>query len=145
MKTYVGVVLTKPDGSVLVQLRDDNPNIDYPNQWSTIGGLKEKYETSTIAALRELEEETGHRVVEGELRPLIEDTFEKPGGERVKRIVYLGPYDGKQQINTNEGQEIRFLSQGELESLPNIINIDLPLLKKASEIALSTTDVEREN
>jgi ADP-ribose pyrophosphatase YjhB (NUDIX family) len=145
MKTYVGVVLTKSDGSVLAQLRDDNPNIDFPNQWSTVGGLRKKNETSINAAQRELEAETDYRVVEDELKPLIEDTFEKPSGEAVKRVVYWGLYDGERQIKTNEGQEIRFLSRRELGSLPNIIKIDLPILKNASEKSISKTDIEREN
>ena len=45
------------DASFLLQLRDDVPEIMYPNQWSFFGGGIEQDETPWQALQRELEEE----------------------------------------------------------------------------------------
>lgn len=45
------------NGEVLLQHRDDKPDIASPNLWGTFGGRSEKGETLDIAMLRELDEE----------------------------------------------------------------------------------------
>lgn len=60
MKIVCTIVLMKKNGDVLLQLRDDIPNIDEPNTWTFPGGHREKGEKIKNAALRELEEETGY-------------------------------------------------------------------------------------
>ena len=55
----VAIILTNNRGEVLLQLRDNNPNISCPNQWTLPGGVIESPETPEQAAQRELSEETG--------------------------------------------------------------------------------------
>jgi ADP-ribose pyrophosphatase YjhB (NUDIX family) len=50
-----------PGGAILLQLRDDRPDVAAPNCWSTIGGHIEPGETPAEAAAREMEEEIGRR------------------------------------------------------------------------------------
>jgi 8-oxo-dGTP diphosphatase len=47
--------------SVLMQLRDDNPDIEAPGVWGFFGGLIHANENPTDAAIRELEEEVDYK------------------------------------------------------------------------------------
>jgi 8-oxo-dGTP pyrophosphatase MutT (NUDIX family) len=54
-----GVFLLTDDRRLVLQLRDDIPDIHYPGMIATFGGGAEPGETPVQCALRELEEETG--------------------------------------------------------------------------------------
>jgi 8-oxo-dGTP diphosphatase len=56
MKKVAKVILYK-DNKVLLQLRDNKPNIPFPNQWSLFGGKIEKDETARACTIREIKEE----------------------------------------------------------------------------------------
>ena len=63
MRQFVGVILVKPDGSVLSQHRDNKPEILGPDTWCVVGGARdESDEDVSDTAARELLEETGYRV-----------------------------------------------------------------------------------
>jgi 8-oxo-dGTP pyrophosphatase MutT (NUDIX family) len=107
--TYVGVTLVRDDGAVLVQHRDDNPEIPEPNKWGMCGGRREITDVSNAyAGARELFEETGYVVNPDELILIAEDEFDV-GNTHISRKFYVGVYDGQQQINCLEGQEITFI------------------------------------
>ena len=55
---YSGVFLVSRSGLLLLQLRDDKPDITHPGGVCTFGGGIEPGETPLEAALREIEEET---------------------------------------------------------------------------------------
>src|SRR5262245_60994662 len=54
-----GVILLTPDRRLILQLRDDRPDIDNPGKITTFGGSAEPGETAVQCSLRELREETG--------------------------------------------------------------------------------------
>jgi 8-oxo-dGTP pyrophosphatase MutT (NUDIX family) len=56
-----GVFLLTTDRRLILQLRDDKPDIHYPGMITSFGGGAEPGETAVACALRELEEETGIR------------------------------------------------------------------------------------
>jgi 8-oxo-dGTP pyrophosphatase MutT (NUDIX family) len=56
-----GVFLLTLDGRLVLQLRDNKPDIHYPNMITAFGGGAEPGETPAECALRELAEETGIR------------------------------------------------------------------------------------
>lgn len=118
MRQFVGVVLVKPDGSVLSQHRENKPNILGPDTWCVVGGAREKDDESLkVAAARELREETDYKIETDKLEELIRDEYISERGIPVERIIFWGRYDNQQPIKCHEGQEIRFISPAELGSL----------------------------
>ncbi|HZD41331.1 MAG TPA: NUDIX domain-containing protein [Terriglobales bacterium] len=59
MKQIAMVLLFDPHGRLLVYLRDDKPDIPFPNHWDFFGGHVEEGETPEEALVREVEEELG--------------------------------------------------------------------------------------
>ncbi|SNY79988.1 8-oxo-dGTP diphosphatase [Nocardia amikacinitolerans] len=51
------IILVNPHGQVLLYLRDDKPDILYPNMWSLLGGMLEPGETPLECIVREIAEE----------------------------------------------------------------------------------------
>lgn len=118
MRQYVGVILVKQDGFVLSQHRDNKPDILGSDTWCVVGGAREKKdEDLKIAAARELEEETSYKVDPDKLRELARDEYISEKGISIERTIFWGYYDGSQPIECHEGQEIRFISPAELNSL----------------------------
>lgn len=118
MRQFIGVVLVKQDGSVLSQHRDNKPEILGPDTWCVVGGAREKGDKDLkIAAARELEEETGYKIDPDKLKELARDEYISERGIPVERTIFWGYYDNRQPIECYEGQEIRFISPAELDSL----------------------------
>lgn len=67
----VGVLLQDRAGRVLMQLRDDVPEIAGPGKWCLFGGHIDAGETILQTAIREMAEETGLNVRPDELRPYV--------------------------------------------------------------------------
>ena len=106
-------LLYNPQGKVLLQHRDDKPNIAHPNVWSLFGGHKEAGEGLKGALVRELEEEIG----------FVPQTFDlwtiarQPG---TVFYIYLVPIDKPLEVlELNEGQDFGFFEPlTALETLP---------------------------
>jgi len=65
MKKYrpqCGLLIENSEGKVLLQLRDDKPDIPYPNCWGTFGGGIEGQETPEEGITREIREELGYEL-----------------------------------------------------------------------------------
>lgn len=60
-RPIAGAVLWNPDGTVLLQHRDDVPGVKDAGKWSLFGGGIEPGEDPETALLRELDEEIGYR------------------------------------------------------------------------------------
>jgi 8-oxo-dGTP diphosphatase len=63
MKEVV-VIIPYVGDRVLMQLRDDKKEIDFPGHWGFFGGSLDEGESAQEAATRELAEETGYSPVE---------------------------------------------------------------------------------
>lgn len=136
-RQYVGVILVRPDGSVLSQHRDNIPTILGPDTWAVLGGRKEDEDQNlTSAAARELKEETDYEISESNLRFLTRDDYITEKGVPVERTIFWAMYDGKQQINCLEGQEIRFITPSEFSSL-NFYTGHEGFFRKAAEKVFS--------
>ena len=91
---------------VLLYLRDNKPNIPYPNFWDMPGGGKDKGETYKQAALREIEEEFG--ITPNSFHFI---GYEIYSGRKAYRFVaFIDNKDYKKISLGKEGQNYRFFS-----------------------------------
>ena len=117
MRTYVAVILVREsDGAILIQHRDKR-TIYNPLTWCAVGGQKENpLKSDQEEAARELYEETGIEVNPDDLKVLgRQENCEVPeDGIPETRIFYWAKYN-KQEFQTKEGFEIRFVTKKEFE------------------------------
>jgi len=59
LKQIAQVLLFDRDRRLVIYLRDDNPQIPFPNHWDLLGGHLENGETAEQALVREVKEEIG--------------------------------------------------------------------------------------
>lgn len=119
IKQAAGVLLVNPEGSFIMQHRDDKPTITNPGKVTVFGGSVEPGESARDAALRELIEETN-------LRPQSEDLIYLATLFQEKAIDGLSrwcTYYVLNNISTDgfeiyEGQEYLVVTPEERESFP---------------------------
>jgi 8-oxo-dGTP diphosphatase len=98
---------------LLLLLRDNNPAIENPNTWQTIGGFVEAEETFEAAIRREIQEETN-------LTPAHVEYLGKRAGVNHELAIYvvrLTEQEVKALQLGNEGQALQFFAVDELETL----------------------------
>ena len=110
MIKYVNVIIYDED-RVLMQLRDNNPEIPYPGIWCLPGGHIDKGETPKQAVIRECYEECNYKLVDPKKHKTYPYKFIK-GGPKV--VIFVQKFDGKQKIICKEGADMRFLSADEI-------------------------------
>ena len=120
-----GVILVDEAGRVLLQLRDDKPDIMYPGHWGITGGAANAGETPEQTARREVTEETGLTI--GRIEPFRAYYFsETPlGGKRSTKksadyevYVFHAPCaTPAEELVCGEGRELRFFAPDEIPTL----------------------------
>ena len=121
--------------NVLLQLRDNNPNIVAPNEWGPLGGHCNYGETPYECAIREFHEESGYKC--NNIHWFGNYFFPYRDGLHHIVCTFWSVYDNKQKINCYEGQKIIFLSLREVSE----INIS----KKNLDILLSINKIKQVN
>ena len=116
MKQIAAIILENDKGEILLYLRDNKPDIPFPNHWDLIGGHIEEGETPEEALLREVKEELDIN--------LTDYTFYKKyeclTGDAYENIKYI--YSGKinlpiEEVTLLEGVRPQYFSKSEI---PNV-------------------------
>ncbi len=119
----VAIIVLNDRDEVLLQLRDNDPNIAFANSWTLPGGVVESNETPEQAAKRELAEETG---IHSELSHW-KVYKRKPQNRKfsIEQHVYIGKtQQGVGEMTLGEGQALKFFRQEELAALSIAYDFD---------------------
>ncbi len=121
----VSALLVTPDGKLVAHLRDDKPEIPFPNTWSTLGGRVEPGESPVEAMRRELVEE-----IEFSPEMMYWRTFDlnfilNGSSVMVEVHTFVGTLDRPlEQVNLHEGQRLGAFSHDELDSVVFAFGLD---------------------
>ncbi|MFI6820244.1 NUDIX domain-containing protein [Micromonospora sp. NPDC050187] len=101
-------VVRDRDGAVLMQLRDDRPDIVWPAHWSVLGGGTEPGESAREAVVREVHEESG--LVVRDAREIGQVVDEHGSGQLLH--VFVVDFRGDPgQLVLGEGQRLEFVAR----------------------------------
>lgn len=106
-------IIRRPDGAVLMQLRDEKPTIAWPGHWSILGGGLEAGESEREAVIREVQEEAGFTLADPALVTRVTDHH----GSGQKLAVYAAEMPDPVQMTLGEGQALRFVTSSERNTL----------------------------
>jgi 8-oxo-dGTP pyrophosphatase MutT (NUDIX family) len=117
--TGASVIVEDRHGRLLMQLRDDRPDVPAGGLWAFFGGGIEPGEGYEAAAIRELAEETGLVFAPGELRPFVRVVTV----ERNRTRLYV--FRVRRQIDPAgirlaEGAGFAFLTRAQAERYPTV-------------------------
>jgi 8-oxo-dGTP pyrophosphatase MutT (NUDIX family) len=102
------VFLIRKDGGLLLQLRDNHPDIRRPGQWVVPGGHCMPGESNLACARRELQEETLYNCAH---LHYIDTILDNADGYQYWLHLYWELYDEKQPIRCMEGQKLQFVNR----------------------------------
>ena len=102
---------------LLLYLRDNKPDISYPDHWALIGGQVEEGESPLEALEREIEEEIGCRARNLVFR-LEVDVIGNPQCGDHQIHLFTGEIDRRiEDMRLTEGQDLGYFALGEFEDL----------------------------
>jgi 8-oxo-dGTP diphosphatase len=109
------VLLRRPDGTILMQLRDDGRGaaIPFPNMWNFPGGAAEPGEEPIDAAVREIAEEFEMKLQPSELREIWSYTHAHAAIDH----IFLCPVSADTVPILHEGAACAWLTLSEIAQL----------------------------
>lgn len=108
------------DGCVAVLLRDDLPDLVYPNMWDMPGGGRDGQETPEETVRREVAEELG--VAGYEITASIEKTSDSdPNGKSWFFVAHIAPDLVAEMRLGDEGQDWRMMPLAQFLADPQVI------------------------
>ena len=117
MKQIAQVLLFDRDGKLLIYLRDDKPDIPFPNHWDFFGGHVEEEETPEGAMVREVKEELGIELSEWQFF----SRYECTQGDVYPNIkyIYRAQIDKRPaELVLSEGQSLASIAMEERFNFP---------------------------
>jgi 8-oxo-dGTP diphosphatase len=112
-----GLLIENSEGKVLLQLRDDKPDIPYPNCWGTFGGQIEANESPEEAIRREITEEIDYDLS----HPEYFGNFPFDGYD-IYMYRVVDPHITLDAVRVREGQMGGFFSLDEVRNIPCAFN-----------------------
>lgn len=127
----VAIIIENQHREVLIQLRDNIPNLPFANYWSLPGGKVECSETPLQAAVRELYEETGL-----DLPLTLWKVYERYSRDiLIEQHVFTTTTDKPiSDIVLGEGAALRFITQKDISSMPIAYGFDKLLIEFFSSV-----------
>ena len=117
IRPQCGLIIENAENEILLQLRDDKPDLEYPNCWGTFGGQIEEGETPQEALVREIKEELDFDVESPELyRVYSFDGYDIYMFSTVNKKITLNDFD------VREGQRAGFFSREAAAKIPCAFN-----------------------
>ena len=101
-------------GRVLLNLRDDKPEILYPNHWAILGGAAEPGEEPVVTARRELREEIGPAVDGFGPFEHFCSVIDRAGRRHLVSVFTVRTTSPITDFTLTEGQDLRFFAFDEL-------------------------------
>ena len=102
------------NGKLLIYLRDDKPEIPFPNHWDLFGGHVEEGETPEIALVRELKEELNVDIVDYKFYKAFESKNETKTNTKFVFVVKIN--QTASELTLHEGQYLRGIDLSERDS-----------------------------
>jgi 8-oxo-dGTP pyrophosphatase MutT (NUDIX family) len=124
----VAALLQLADGRYLMQLRDSNPAIFYPDHWGCFGGAVDAGEAPVAALVRELREELQVIVAPADVTRFTEFTFDFGfAGDGIRLRTYYGvtlPQSDLDGLVLGEGADLAAFEAESLLALPRLVPYD---------------------
>jgi 8-oxo-dGTP pyrophosphatase MutT (NUDIX family) len=124
----VAALLQLSDGRYVMQLRDSNPAIFYPDHWGCFGGAVEAGEAPTLALVRELEEELAVAVPAADVSRFTEFSFDFGfAGDGIRLRTYYTvklPRSDIEGLVLGEGAGVAAFEAERLLAMPRVVPYD---------------------
>ena len=101
------IIFVNDQKEVLLFLRDDKPDIPYPNMWDVPGGHVDNGETPEECIVREMKEEMDLDLEDFQLLSVMEFT------DRVEYTFWKKANLNIQSITLHEGQKLKWFTESE--------------------------------
>lgn len=108
------IIFLNAEQKVLLHLRDDKPDIPYPNRWGLPDGHIDEPETPEECILREMQEELGLQLQHIRLFTAVERAY------GTEHTYWVRAHFQPEEIHLSEGQGVQWFSYPEIQKMPLI-------------------------
>jgi 8-oxo-dGTP diphosphatase len=112
-KAGSGILFVNARSEVLLLLRDNKPEIPFPNCWDIPGGILEPDETPEECVIREMKEEIGEEI----RAPKLFHVYEYP--DRTDYVFWLRRDLEIERLELTEGERLKWFSETDVSATPD--------------------------
>ena len=123
MIQYAGVILISIDDAVLLQQRDDKPEITNPGKVAIFGGSTNFGETPIDCAIREIYEEVEIKLDKSNLQKFRTYFSKRDDGQTVESHIFIAKDIDAEKIHLHEGEKVFMLNANQDFSQLNLTKV----------------------